>query len=269
MAPTVPPNAGDDPISTALGAPPRESSGDPFAMFADWDTGSLALLAFLVIGAVGVFWYGSRRFSRERGASSLRPQGRVLGGHGPRHLGAAWRAKATRLEERPPTHIAEASGGAIRVVGRIVRSSGSLGGPAERACVWRNRAGARPDSAVGAELIIIADDTGHCGVENLEAARVTAPAEKVGMHYEWISLYVGDEVEVLGRFTAERVEGDADDPREVVYGTLGADGPLEVRLVNRPEPEPDDSDDSDESEDPERADPAPDDSDDSTQSAPS
>ena len=233
MAPDAVPNADADPISTALGAPPRETSGDPFALFADWDTGSLALLAFLVIGAVGVFWYGSRRFSKERGASSLRPQGRVLGGHGPRHLGAAWRAKATRLEERPPTQIAEASGAAIRVVGTIVRSSGSLGGPAERACVWRNRAGARPESAVGAELIIIADDTGHCGVENLEAARVTAPAEKVGMHYEWISLYVGDEVEVLGRFTAERVEGDADDPREVVYGTLGADGPLEVRLVNR------------------------------------
>jgi|GEM_PF-1621502 len=265
MAPNVPPNAGGDPISTALGAPPRESS-DPFAMFADWDTGSLALLAFLVIGAVGVFWYGSRRFSRDRGASSLRPQGRVLGGHGPRHLGAAWRAKATRLEERPPTSIADASGGAVRVVGRIVRSSGSLGGPAERACVWRNRAGARPDSAVGAELIIVADATGHCGVDNLEAARVTAPAEKVGMHYEWISLYVGDEVEVLGRFTPERVEGDADDPREVVYGTLGADGPLEVRLLNRPEPE--DEEDDEVSEDPEAPDAAPAD-DDSTQSAPS
>lgn len=261
MAPDVPPDAGADPISTALGAPPRESSGDPFAMFADWDTGSLALLAFLVIGAVGVFWYGSRRLSKDRGASSLRPHGRVLGGHGPRHLGAAWRAKATRLEERPPTQIAEASGAAIRVVGTIVRSSGSLGGPAERACVWRNRAGARPDSAVGAELIIIADDTGHCGVENLEAARVTAPAEKVGMHYEWISLYVGDEVEVLGRFTAERIEGDADDPREVVYGTLGADGPLEVRLVNRPQDsQPSGSEESEESEPAE---------DDSTQSAPS
>ena len=94
------------------------------------------------------------------------------------------------------------------------------------------------------------------------------------MHYEWISLYVGDEVEVLGRFTPERVEGDADDPREVVYGTLGADGPLEVRLVQRPpveeaEPEPStESTESKESAESNEEQPAPAD-DEPSQSAPS
>ncbi len=214
---------------------------DPFAMFSGWDTGSLAMLAVLVVAAVSVFWYGSRRTSRERSGSALRPRGRVLGDHGGRHFGAAWRAKATRLEGRPPSKIAEAEEGPVRIVATIVNSAGSLGGPEGRACVWRNRAGARPDSAVGAEVIVVADGTGHCGVEGLEHARVTAPSEKVGMHYEWISLYVGDEVEILGHFVAERVGAASDDAREVVYGTLAADGPLEVRLVTRPAPSPPDS----------------------------
>lgn len=219
------------------------AAGDPFEMFSDWDTGSLSLLAVLVIGAVTVFWYGSRRFAKERGASSLRPQGRVFVDRGGRTFGAAWRAKATKLDAAPPTPIADARGQLVRFVATIVRSSGSLGGPPQRACVWRNRAGALADSAVGAELIVVADDSGHCGVEGLEHARVTAPAEKAGVHYEWISLYVGDQIEVLGTFTPERVGDDSADPQQVVYGTLGSSGPVEIRLVQRPqvptEPTPD------------------------------
>ncbi|MEM6996600.1 MAG: hypothetical protein AAF721_39215 [Myxococcota bacterium] len=225
---------------------------DPFAMFSGWDSGSLALLAVLVVAAVSVFWIGSRRVSRERSGRSLRPQGRVAGDHGGRHFGAAWRAKATRLEGREPTPIDQADVGAIRIVATIIKSAGSLGGPPERACVWRNRAGGRPDSAVGAELIVVADDSGHCGVEGLEGARVTAPSEKVGMHYEWVSLYVGDRVEILGHFEPERVGSASDDPTKVVYGTLGASGPLEVRLVERPEPAEEAAPDDDEPDAPSR-----------------
>ena len=220
-------------VQCLLGAP-EASDTDPFAMFADWDTGSLALLAGLVMLAVVVFAYGSRRAQRGRTTSSLRPQGRVLADHGTRHFGAGWRAKATRLEEREPTAVADAGATAVRLVATIVRTTGSLGGEPERACVWRNRAGARPNSAVGSELIIVADDTGRCGVENLERARVTAPVEKAGVHYEWTSLYVGDRVELLGTFAPDPTTENADDARDVVYGTLGEKGPLEVRLIERP-----------------------------------
>lgn len=232
MAP--PPTNGDASISVR----PADPLTDPFAMLSGWDASSMVVLAMLVCAAVAALWYGTRRLNRERGGNSLRPRGRVAADHGGRHFGAAWRAKATRLEGRSPVSVASAQAGAVRIVGTIVTSAGSLGGPAERACVWRNRAGARPDSAVGAELIVIADSSGHCGVEQLEGARVTAPAEKVGMHYEWTSLYVGDEVEVIGMFEADRTGGATDDPREVVYGTVGSTGPLEVRLLTRPDPLP-------------------------------
>lgn len=211
-------------------------ASDPFSMFSDWDTEGLALLGVLVVVAVSVFWYGSRRFAKERGSSSLRPKGRTLGIHGPRRRDAEFKVAVERLERRDATPIAKAGPDVVRIEATIVNASGSLGGPKDRACVWRNRAGAQPDSAVGAELVVVADATGRCGVENLEHARVTAVAERVGMHYEWLSLYVGDRVEVFGRFEPERVGDDGDDPSAVVYGTLGADGPVEIRLLERPEP---------------------------------
>src|SRR4029078_6815743 len=88
-----------------------------------------------------------------------------------------------------------------------------------RECVWRNRAGAGPQTAVAAELLFVADASGRCGVEELEAGRGIAPGDKVGMHYESTSLHVGDRVEVIGRFERE-VIGEHEDPTRLVYGTI-------------------------------------------------
>ena len=218
-------------------APATTAEGDdPFSMFSGWDTSQLLWLAVLVPVAVLVFFVGSRRFRSQLGASSIIPRGRdrFVPGGGPRR-DAAWRATAERLEAEPPTAIARAQAGPVRVRGEIVSASGNLGGEPGRECVWRNRAGAGSQTAVGADLIIIADDTGRCGVEQLETARVIAPTEKTGAHYESVSLYVGDRVEVVARFEREIV-GEHDDPAMLVYGTLGAHGPVDVRVIDRPAP---------------------------------
>lgn len=218
-------------VAAAFGGPDE----DPFSMFAGWDTGQLLVLAALLPIAISVFWYGSRQFSRQRGGSALRPRGRpFFSGGGPK-LDAAWRQTVARLEAVDPSAIARASSGAVRIEGTIVNASGNLGGEPGRECVWRNRAGARAESAVGAEIVVVADDTGRCGVENLERARVIAPAERHGQHWENVSLYLGDRVELVGQFAPERT-GDDPDETKLVYGTLGADGPLQVRLLHRPEP---------------------------------
>jgi hypothetical protein len=81
---------------------------------------------------------------------------------------------------------------------------------------------------------MIADDSGTCGLEGLEQARVVSPNERITTHRETISLYIGDRVEVFAHFEPERVAEGAQDPREIVYGTLAARGGLDVRLVRRP-----------------------------------
>jgi hypothetical protein len=210
---------------------------DPFDMFAEWDSGQLLMLALLLSAAIGVFWYGSRAFAKQRSASSLRPRGRPFFDASGRASGrdAVWRERVAAIERRAPTAIAEAVGGLVRIEGTIVNASGNLGGRRGRECVWRNRAGANPDSAVAAELIVVADATGQAGVENLERARIIAPAEPHGLHWENVSLYLGDRIEVIGTFEADRV-GDEADPTQLVYGTLGGRDPLQVRLVHREAP---------------------------------
>ncbi len=213
-------------------APPTGSPSDPFAMLAD-SGGPLFLLALLLPAAVFVFWFGSRRFSKERGSSALRPRGRVLFDHG-RRRSDRWRATVKRLEAGSVTATADAKAGPVRLEGVLVNASGDLGGPEGRRCVWRNRAGGRPASAVGAEMVILQDDAGACGIEGIERAFIIAPTEKHTFHHENVSLYLGDRVEVFGDFTPEAADTDADaDPSQRVYGTLSfADG-LDVRLVER------------------------------------
>lgn len=220
---------------------PAGSGEDPFAMFAGWDTGQLLVLAALVPVAIFVFWYGSKQFSRQRGASSLRPKGRPFFGDATQaEHDATWRATVRKLDELPPTPIAKAVAGPVRIEATITAASGNLGGEPGRECVWRNRAGARSDSAIAAEVIFVGDASGRCGVENVEQARVIAPAESHGHHWESVSLYLGDRVEIAGHFVPERT-GDDPDPTQLVYGTLGSEGRLKVRLLSRPGPhrEPD------------------------------
>ncbi|MCH9687985.1 MAG: hypothetical protein K0V04_41530 [Deltaproteobacteria bacterium] len=215
---------------------PAAPDDNPFSMFAGWDTGQLVWLAILVPIAVMVFFVGSRRYRSQLGAGSITPRGRdrfVPGGRGRRD--AAWRATVERLEARPPATIAEASDGPLRVEGELVWASGNLGGAPGRECVWRNRAGAGPQTAVAADLVIVADASGRCGVEQLEGARVTAPVDKAGAHYESTSLHVGDRVEVIAMFERE-VVGEHEDPAQLVYGTLGADGRVSIRVIERPPP---------------------------------
>ena len=220
-------------------APPDATTGDdPFSMFSGWDSGQLLWLAVLVPVAVLVYSVGSRRTRAQLGSRAILPKGRDRGGSG-RALrrDEEWRAAVERLEARPVTAIAAAQTGFVRIQGVITSSTGNLGGAPGRECVWRNRAGAGPSTAVATELLFVADESGRCGVEELEQARVIAPVDKVGAHYESTSLHVGDRIEVIGRFERE-VVGEHEDPTRLVYGTLGSDGRLVVRVLERPAPLP-------------------------------
>jgi hypothetical protein len=220
-------------------APAELSEGDdPFSMFGGWDSGQLLWLAILVPVAVLVFSVGSRRVRAQLGRAAILPRGRDRSAPGHGHQrDEAWRTAIERLEARAPTPIAEAPSGLVRIEGVITGSTGNLGGAPGRECVWRNRAGAGPQTAVATELLFVADPSGRCGVEELEQARVIAPVDKVGAHYESTSLRIGDRVEVIGRFERE-VLGEDEDPTRLVYGTLGGDGRLDVRVLERPSPEP-------------------------------
>ena len=101
-----------------------------------------------------------------------------------------------------------------------------------RECVWRNRSDAPRDTAIAAEIVVVADATGRATLENLGLAEVVAPDEKQGTRSSR-ALYLGDEVEVIGRFKPERF-GQDPDPTRLIYGTMGADGHLYVRVVHRP-----------------------------------
>jgi hypothetical protein len=204
--------------------------GGLFELF-DGSERQLLLLVALVPVAVFAIWYASRSFGRARSTASMRPQGRVLHEH-PRKRTAAWRETVARLEEQDPTPVAEAKAGPVRVQGVLVAASGNLGGTPGRECVWRNRAGGRPDAAVGADLVVIADATGRCGIEGLEGAYVIAPAEKHALHHENVSLYLGDHVEVYATFEPEKT-GEDPDPTQNVYGTLVPTAGLDIRLTKR------------------------------------
>jgi len=211
------------------------ANGDPFSLFSAAGR-ELFVLALLVPIAVLVFWYGRREILRNRGEYALRPSGRWLP-ESSRTRDEAWRTAVERLESQPPTPVAEATPRWVRVAGTLTAASGNLGGPPGRECIWRNRAGARRDSAVGAEIVILTDDSGRVGLENIERAYVIAPSERHARHHENVSLYLGDRVEVFGEFHPEPPEeSEGGDARARVYGTLGARGPLEVRLLERPAP---------------------------------
>lgn len=227
--------------------PAAAADDNPFAMFAGWDSDRLLWLAVLIPVAIVVLTVGRRRFRSQLGAATLRPRGRdrlgASGFGGSIRWDDEWKAQVARLEDRAPTPVAEAQAGPVRIVGTLVGASGNLGGPAGRECVWRNRAGAGPAAAVAADLLIVADETGRCGVEGVEQARVIAPTDTVATHYDSTSVCIGDEVEVIGRFTRD-VVGEHDDATQLVYGTVGERGPVSLRVISRPdapsEPSPDD-----------------------------
>jgi hypothetical protein len=207
-------------------APAPADPGDPFSMFGQMGD-KMPLLLGLVCAAVLVAWLAGRQYRRSRKGSS--------GRRGGARQGAALRRMVAALEAEPAIAIARARRGPVRVRATLESASGNLGGTPGRECVWRNRVGAPTDAAVGAELVVLADPTGRCGLVQLEKARVIAPTEKPTRDRETISLYLGDIVEVFANFEPDEASAGADNERRI-YGTLGADARLEVRMIERPEP---------------------------------
>jgi len=191
-----------------------------------------ALLALLIPLAVAVAWYGSRRARFGGGAAATRR----FGGRSASPLDPAFMAAVRRFEERgAAAEIARAPAGLVMLRGAISGAATTLGGAPGRECVWRNRADGRRDMAVASEIVFIRDASGQASLEGLEGAQVIAPREHVGPNLEWVSLYIGDEIEVIGRFDLEPAPiGDA--PSAQIYGSLGLDGKLHVRVLRRPSP---------------------------------
>lgn len=185
--------------------------------------------------AILVYWYGNRRLQRQFGRNT-EPRGR----RSPRPSAKEdpqFAAMVSRMLQRGlVTPAAEAPAGPVMMRGVLTTADATLGGAPGRECIWRNRSDAPRDAAVAAEYVSLADATGRVMIENLGLAEVVAPEDKVGPHRAYRSLLLGDEVEVVARFSPERF-GEDPDPTRLVYGTLGADGNLHVRVCKR-EPVP-------------------------------
>lgn len=220
-------------MEPSASAPAAGADEDPFAVFGGLGP-QLGVMLLLAAIAVMVVWV-----SRRAGKAPARGGKRRPGWADPQ-----WRARVEALRTSP-TPIAAARPGEVCVVATLSAAPLSLGGPPERACVWRNTMGADASTAIAAELVFVADASGRAALEHLEHARVIAPPETApairtspaDRHAtrRVAALYLGDTVEICGRFDLDKA-GDDPDPTKLVYGTLGATGPLEVRVIERPEP---------------------------------
>lgn len=190
----------------------------------------------LITVAILVFYLGNIRVQRMLSARNTEPRGRRLP-QGKAREDKQFTAMVGRMVQRGlVTPIAEAGAGPVMIRGVLTSADTTLGGAPGRECVWQNRSGAPRDAAIAVEYVGIADATGRATIENLALADVVAPEDKRGPHRSFCALLLGDEVEVVGRFKPERF-GEDPDPTRLVYGTLGADGNLHVR-VSRREPAP-------------------------------
>jgi hypothetical protein len=138
--------------------------------------------------------------------------------------------RVSKLEALPVVSIAEAKPGPIHLIGILRKGDGALG-TGERACVYQNRAGSSRATAIAAELVLLRDESGIVGIEQLESARVIAPKEDRGAH-DIIALYLGDRVEVVGELMGFDQPQTADG--EPLRGMLGTLGQIQVRLIERP-----------------------------------
>ncbi len=199
-------------------------------------------IAVMVPLAIVVFWYGNRRVQRQLGGRNTEPRGRRDPRSRPRD-DPQFSAMVGRMIDRGlATPVAEARAEPVLVRGVLTTADANLGGAPGRECVWKNRSGASRDSAVASEYVIVADASGRATIENLALADVVAPEDKLGPHRASCALLLGDEVEVVSRFKPERF-GEDPDPSRLVYGTLGADGNLHVRVCKRnPAPPPESGD---------------------------
>ena len=186
----------------------------------------------LIIVAILVFYLGNRRVQQMLSARNTEPRGRRLP-QGKVRKDPQFSAMVGRMLQRGlATPIAQASAEPVLVRGVLSSADATLGGAPGRACVWQNRSGAPRDAAIAVDYVIVADASGRATIENLALADVVAPEDKLGPHRASCSLLLGDEVEVVARFKPERF-GEDPDPSRLVYGTLGADGNLHVRVCKR------------------------------------
>lgn len=194
------------------------------------------IVAGLIPLAILVYWYGNLRLQRSISARNTEPRGRRSAQARVRD-DPQFAAMVGRMMHRGlVTPIATAPAEPVLIRGTLMTADATLGGAPGRECVWKNRSGASRDSAVAAEYVTIADATGRATIENLALADIVAPEDKLGPHRAYCALLLGDEVEVVARFKPERF-GEDPDPTRLVYGTLGADGNLHVRVCKR-EPAP-------------------------------
>jgi hypothetical protein len=138
--------------------------------------------------------------------------------------------RVAKLEALPVAPIASAKSGAVHLIGTLRKGAGALG-TGEHACVFRNRSGSSRATAIAAELVLLTDESGTVGLEELESARVIAPKEDQGSH-DTIALYLGDRVEVVGELVLFDTPQTADG--EPMRGMLGSLGQIQVRVIERP-----------------------------------
>ena len=218
-------------LATLWGPPEPEAEQDGINWLLDAPWAKVALLVTL---AVGVMVLANARMKARKGGGGRRKPDFDL------HV--------AKLEQLPVSTIAAAKAGSIHVVGRLAKGEGALGtGP--RACVYQNRAKSSRATAIAAELILLDDDTALVGLEQLEDARVIAPKEDRGAH-DTIALYLGDRVEVVGELMLFPEPHDLGG--RSMRGMLGSLGQIQVRVIERPEPDdaPDSTPDTPETEAP-------------------
>lgn len=175
-----------------------------------------AKVALMITLAVGVLVLANMLMRGRRGRKGLRKPDFDL--------------RVAKLEALPVVPIAEAKPGPVHLSGTLGKGDGALG-TGERACVYQNRAGSSRATAIAAELVLLRDESGIVGIEQLESARVIAPKEDMGAH-EIVALYLGDRVEVVGELIHFDQPQTADG--EPLRGMLGTLGQIQVRLIERP-----------------------------------
>ncbi|PRQ04078.1 hypothetical protein ENSA5_11260 [Enhygromyxa salina] len=209
-------------LASALGPPdlggtpvPDDEGEINWLLDAPW-----AKVALLITLAVGVMILTNSLMRKKKGARGLRRK-------------PDFDLRVAKLEELPITTIAAARAGEVHLAGDLRVGEGALGTGAH-ACVYQNRARSSRATAIAAELILLEDESGLVGLEQLEDARVIAPKEERGAH-DTIALYAGDRVEVVGELMI------FDQPQTVagqpLRGMLGSLGQIQVRVLERPEHE--------------------------------
>jgi hypothetical protein len=188
-----------------------------------------AKVGLVITVAVFVLTLGGAMAKRRPGSRRVKTQGK-----------RDFDLSVAKLESLAVGPIALATSGPVHFEGVLSSANQTLGGPPERARVYHNRKGASRHAAVAAELVLLRDESGQAALEGLETARVIAAVDpKAGGRSQapdTISLHIGDRVQVLGYFRAE-MHGDDEQAAERVFGALGEDGQIQVRLLERPSSE--------------------------------